>query len=83
MVVLSRSDPLGVRCPPSERRLSTLTDAWAAMYLPPFASLKQIHASTLILALAPLPDLSGSHKRRGVLNVVYRLACADDKTGAA
>lgn len=58
------------RCPLFERLLVTLIDAWAVGYLPSFASLKQIHASTLILALAQLPDLNGSHTGRGVLNVI-------------
>ena len=82
-MVLSRSAPLAQRCPPFERLLVTFIDAWAVGYLPPFASLKQMQTASHTLALAQLLDLSGSHTGRGVLNVVYRLACAAGKTGAA
>jgi hypothetical protein len=61
---------LAQRCPPYERLLVTLIDAWAVVYLSHFASLKQIQAASRTLALAHLPDLSGSHTRRGVFNVV-------------
>ncbi len=69
-MVLSRSAPLVQRCPPFERLLVTLIDAWAVGYLAPFASLKQVQAASRTLALAQLPDLSGSHAGRGVLTVV-------------